>query len=84
MLRSHRGRALLAASATGVAPEGLDATGDPLYCRAWTLLGVPCLNLPLSQGANGLPVGVQLITDRWQDQQLLQIARTLMIKKMPK
>ena len=75
---------LLAASATGVAPEGLDATGDPLYCRAWTLLGVPCLNLPLSQGANGLPVGVQLITDRWQDQQLLQIARTLMIKKMPK
>jgi Asp-tRNA(Asn)/Glu-tRNA(Gln) amidotransferase A subunit family amidase len=72
---------ILAASAQGVAPEGIEATGDPLYCRAWTLLGVPCLNLPLSQGASGMPVGVQLIADRWQDQQLLQIARTLMVNE---
>lgn len=69
---------ILAASTTGEAPVGLEATGDPLYCRAWTLLGVPCLNLPLSQGKSGLPVGVQLIADRWQDQRLLEIARTLM------
>ncbi|HSP57500.1 MAG TPA: amidase, partial [Halomonas sp.] len=41
---------ILAASAQGVAPRGLDATGDPLFCRAWTLLGVPCLNVPISQG----------------------------------
>ena len=68
---------ILAASAQGVAPEGIEATGDPLYCRAWTLLGVPCLNWPLSHGASGMPVGVQLIADRWQDQKLLQIARTL-------
>lgn len=73
---------ILAASASGVAPEGIEVTGDPLYCRAWTLLGVPCLNLPLSQGANGMPVGVQLIADRWQDQKLLQIASTLMAKEM--
>ncbi|APX92602.1 amidase [Halomonas sp. 1513] len=69
---------ILAASAAGVAPEGIDATGDPLYCRAWTLLGVPCLNLPLSHGTAGMPVGVQLVADRWQDQWLLQIAKTLM------
>ncbi|MCH4809816.1 amidase [Vreelandella neptunia] len=69
---------ILAASAQGEAPKGLDATGDPIYCRAWTLLGVPCLNLPLSQGSAGMPVGVQVIADRWQDEKLLQIARTLM------
>lgn len=68
---------ILAASAPGVAPQGLDATGDPIYCRAWTLLGVPCLNLPLNKGQKGLPVGVQLIADHWQDERLLSIARTL-------
>ncbi|WP_416137299.1 amidase family protein [Halomonas sp. HK25] len=69
---------ILAASAQEVAPDGLDATSDPLYCRAWTLLGVPCLNLPLGRGHQGLPVGVQLIGDRFQDDRLLAIARTLM------
>ena len=72
---------ILAASATGEAPEGLESTGDSIYCRAWTLLGVPCLNLPLSAGKAGMPVGVQLIADRWQDQRLLEIASTLMAKE---
>jgi Asp-tRNA(Asn)/Glu-tRNA(Gln) amidotransferase A subunit family amidase len=74
---------ILAASAAGVAPKGLDATGDPLFCRAWTLLGVPCLNLPLCHGEAGMPVGVQLVADRWQDSRLLQIALTLMGQEMP-
>ncbi|MBE0489494.1 MAG: amidase [Halomonas sp.] len=69
---------ILAASAQGVAPKGLDATGDPLYCRAWTLLGVPCLNLPLCRGDGGMPLGVQLVGDRFGDERLLAIARTLM------
>lgn len=69
---------ILAPSAPGAAPEGLDSTGDPLFSRAWTLLGVPCLNLPLSRNEQGLPVGVQLIGDRFQDEKLLSIARALM------
>lgn len=69
---------ILAPSATGAAPKGLESTGDPLFSRAWTLLGVPCLNLPLSQNEQGLPVGVQLIGDRFQDERLLSVARTLM------
>jgi len=68
---------ILAASAPGIAPQGLESTGDPVYCRAWTLLGVPCLNLPLNKGQMGLPIGVQLVADRWQDERLLSIARTL-------
>jgi Asp-tRNA(Asn)/Glu-tRNA(Gln) amidotransferase A subunit family amidase len=48
-------------AAPGEAPEGLAATGDPHYCRAWTLLGLPCLSVPGLHGPTGLPVGVQLI-----------------------
>lgn len=69
---------LLAPSAPGAAPEGLASTGDPIYSRAWTLLGVPCVNLPLHWTPQGLPVGVQLIADRYQDQRLLSIASALM------
>lgn len=69
---------ILAACASGPAPAGREATGDPLFCRAWTLLGVPCLALPLGSDAQGLPIGVQLIGDRWQDERLLSIAKTLM------
>jgi len=69
---------LLAPSAPGAAPEGLASTGDPIYSRAWTLLGVPCVNLPLHWTPLGLPVGVQLIADRYQDHRLLSIASALM------
>ncbi|RUR34859.1 amidase [Vreelandella nanhaiensis] len=69
---------LLSPSAPGVAPQGLASTGDPVYSRAWTMLGVPCINLPLHWTPQGLPVGIQLIADRYQDQQLLSIASALM------
>ncbi len=53
--------AVLVPAAPGVAPEGLGATGDPVFNRMWTLLGVPCVTLPAQWEANGLPVGVQLV-----------------------
>src|SRR6188508_132579 len=37
---------LLAPSAKGEAPAGLGHTGDPLFNRFWTWLGVPCITLP--------------------------------------
>lgn len=65
---------LLAPSATGEAPAGLTATGDPVFCRTWTLLGLPCVHLPFTRGRLGLPVGLQLI-GRWgHDHQLLAAA----------
>nr|WP_254280963.1 amidase [Halomonas sp. PA5] len=69
---------ILAPSAPGVALKGHESTGDPIYSRAWTLLGVPCVNLPLYWTPQGLPVGIQLIADRYQDQRLLSIASALM------
>ncbi|GHC35129.1 amidase [Aidingimonas halophila] len=69
---------LLAPSAPGVAPQSLETTGDPVYSRVWTLMGAPCVNLPLYWTPQGLPVGVQLIADRYQDPRLLSIASALM------
>src|SRR5206468_9946387 len=34
--------AVLTPSTTGTPPLGLEFTGDPQFCRAWTLIGAPC------------------------------------------
>ena len=69
--------ALLTPAAVGTAPEGLGSTGDPAFCTLWTLCGMPALNLPLMRGANGLPLGVQLVGRRYGDARLLRTARWL-------
>ncbi|OGA48977.1 MAG: hypothetical protein A3F74_25135 [Betaproteobacteria bacterium RIFCSPLOWO2_12_FULL_62_58] len=52
---------LLAPSAPGEAPSGLDGTGEPIFGLMWTLLLLPCLTLPCGRGPTGLPLGVQVI-----------------------
>jgi Asp-tRNA(Asn)/Glu-tRNA(Gln) amidotransferase A subunit family amidase len=69
--------AVLTPPALGTAPKGLGATGDPVFCVLWTLLGMPAVTLPLMQGANGLPLGVQLVGRRNFDARLLRTARWL-------
>jgi len=68
---------LLTPSTTGVAPEGLGATGDPLFCRSWSLLGLPAVHLPFASGSQGLPVGLQLVGRLGADHQLLAAARRI-------
>ncbi len=72
--------AILTPAAPGTAPKGLGATGDPSFCTLWTLLGMPAVTLPLMQGANGLPIGVQLVGRRNFDARLLRTARWLVEK----
>ncbi len=69
--------AFVTPSAAGTAPRGLEATGDPAFCTLWTFCGMPAVNLPLMQGANGLPLGVQLVGPRHGDARLLRTARWL-------
>jgi Asp-tRNA(Asn)/Glu-tRNA(Gln) amidotransferase A subunit family amidase len=69
--------AILTPAAFGTAPKGLESTGDPAFCALWTLCGMPALNVPLMQGANGLPLGVQVVGARHRDAQLLRTARWL-------
>jgi Asp-tRNA(Asn)/Glu-tRNA(Gln) amidotransferase A subunit family amidase len=73
----ERCEAIVTPSAAGTAPRGLESTGDPAFCSLWTLCGMPALNLPLMQGSNGLPLGVQLVGPRGSDARLLRTARWL-------
>lgn len=69
--------AVLTPSATGAAPAGLDATGDPVFSRLWTLLGLPAVSLPGHTTAEGLPVGVQLVGRFAEDDALLALAQRI-------
>jgi Asp-tRNA(Asn)/Glu-tRNA(Gln) amidotransferase A subunit family amidase len=69
--------AVITLSAKGVAPPGIEATGDPVFCSLWTLVGFPSLNLPLLANTDGLPIGVQLVGAPGRDERLLRTARTL-------
>jgi Asp-tRNA(Asn)/Glu-tRNA(Gln) amidotransferase A subunit family amidase len=64
-------------AATGQAPRGLGATGSPAFCTIWTLLGLPAVTLPLLTGADGMPIGVQLVGGFGEDARLLRTARWL-------
>jgi Asp-tRNA(Asn)/Glu-tRNA(Gln) amidotransferase A subunit family amidase len=63
--------AMLVPAAPGPAPA-IDTTGDAVFNRAWTLLHVPCITLPVERGA--LPVGVQLVGRIGDDARLLAVA----------
>lgn len=69
--------AILTPSAPGEAPIGLESTGSPAFCTIWTLCGTPALNLPLLQGPNDMPVGVQLVGEKGDDGRLLRTAKWL-------
>ena len=66
---------LLTLSAPGAAPKGLGSTGDARYNRLWTLMGVPCVNVPAYVADGGLPVGVQVIARYGADAEALAAAR---------
>lgn len=68
---------LLAAGAVGEAPRGIDATGDPLFGRMWTLLGTPCVAVPGLHGPTGMPLGVQVIAAPGADAMAIAAARWL-------
>ena len=65
---------LLTPSAPSEAPASLASTGDPVFNRAWTLFGVPCVSLPRGTGAQGLPLAIQLVGAMDADMALLRWA----------
>ena len=76
-LFEQRYDAIITPTASGTAPAGLHSTGEPTFCALWTLCGMPAISLPLMRGANGLPLGVQLVGPRHGDARLLRTARWL-------
>ena len=69
--------ALVTPAVPGTAPRGLDSTGDPVFCTLWTFAGLPAITLPLLKGANGLPLGVQLVARHGNDAGLIRAAAAL-------
>jgi Asp-tRNA(Asn)/Glu-tRNA(Gln) amidotransferase A subunit family amidase len=66
---------ILAPSVKGEAPVGLATTGDPAFQAFWTILHVPTITLPTHRGPTGLPVGIQLVAPRYEDDRLFACAR---------
>lgn len=65
--------AVLTPSTTGVPPLA-PATGDPHFCRAWTLFGGPAVAIPIAVTGDGLPAGLQLVGVPGSDDLLLRCA----------
>ncbi|MDP3897922.1 MAG: amidase, partial [Mesorhizobium sp.] len=65
---------LLAPSAPGVAPVGLESTGSPIFNKLWTLTGNPCVNVPGLKDPFGMPLGIQLVARFGRDQLALSAA----------
>jgi amidase len=65
---------LIAPTAPGTAPRGIDATGDPIYERMWTCLGSPCVGWRTGSGSNGLALGVQAIGALGADDSLIDFS----------
>ncbi len=68
---------VLSPSSPGVAPKGLKSTGTAEFNKVWSYLGTPCISLPLLEGENNLPLGVQLIGNKYDDHRFLGIAKWL-------
>jgi Asp-tRNA(Asn)/Glu-tRNA(Gln) amidotransferase A subunit family amidase len=67
--------ALLTPAAPGEAPQGLGYTGNPVFNRMWTLLGVPCITVPALWGGESLlPTGIQLVGRIGDDTRLIAAA----------
>jgi Asp-tRNA(Asn)/Glu-tRNA(Gln) amidotransferase A subunit family amidase len=69
--------AILVPAAQGEAPAGLGNTGNPIFNRMWTVLGVPCVALPARWADNGLPTGVQIVGRVYDDARLMACAAFL-------
>ena len=65
---------ILAPAAAGIAPLKTMGTGAPFMSRAWQVLGLPTVTLPLAYHQK-MPLGLQLIAQPHADDVLLQQAR---------
>lgn len=69
--------AVVTIAAPGEAPDTMASTGDSKFNRLWTLLGTPCLTIPVSRGGRNLPVGIQVICRFGADEQVIAVAKAL-------
>jgi len=70
--------AILCAASLDSAPAlSENTTGDAVCQKIWTFSGLPTLTLPVFQGENGLPMGLQLVGAQEEDDRLFRTAHWL-------
>ncbi len=62
---------LLSPSAPGAAPPSLETTGDSVFNRLWTAMQTPSISIPAGFSTTGMPLGIQLVGQRYADYSLL-------------
>ena len=70
--------AIITPAAPGQAPRDLMNTGNAIFNGYWTMLGVPAISLPLLEGKDGLPIGIQVITSWNKEAELLDISKIML------
>jgi aspartyl-tRNA(Asn)/glutamyl-tRNA(Gln) amidotransferase subunit A len=48
-----------------------------IYTVQANLAGVPAISVPVGKDKGGLPIGLQLLAPRWQEEKLLRAAKAL-------
>lgn len=76
LMDSHDIDLWISPSALGPAPQGL-LTGDPAMNLVWTCAGMPVTTIPSGNAANGLPLGLQIVSRFMNDEELLSWAEGL-------
>lgn len=66
---------IMTPAAPSAAPAGIEATGDPVFSRLWTVMRVPTVTLPFGRDAANLPLAFQLVGGFSADQKLLAHSR---------
>ena len=70
---------ILTPAATGVAPSGLESTGDAAMNGPWSAMGNPTISIPLPVG-NALPLGLQIAAGPGHDARVIQAGMLLQEK----
>lgn len=65
--------AILYPAVEGEAEPDLENTGSPRFGALWTMLHMPVICLPAGRGPAGLPLGVQLIGQQYDDARLMAV-----------
>lgn len=65
---------IITPSVVDEAPLGLESTGDMSFQSMFTVLQCPVVNVPGLKTISGLPIGLSIVSARFQDRKLLRAA----------
>ncbi|KAK5701677.1 hypothetical protein LTR97_004495 [Elasticomyces elasticus] len=69
--------AIITPSAPDIAPLGIDDMGPSTFNFLWTGLHGPTVHIPAFVGAEGMPIGLSVVSSRFYDQHLLKVCEAL-------